>query len=135
MLLKACYQTNSWLEEIRAQVAEIFQEANVNAQEETTQPTNENEQKEDSRRLEHPPTAETPELDKIKMEFYKALKEFEGTDPTIQCQIPKQKCSRKLATIITTVNQEILLEHLKHVTSFLELHNTIYATAVATVKL
>jgi hypothetical protein len=46
-----------WLEEIRAQVAENFKEAIVNSEEETTQPTDENEQKEDSRRLEHPPAA------------------------------------------------------------------------------
>ena len=78
-----------WLEEIRVQVAEIVKEANVNAEEETTQRTDENEQKEDIRRLEHPPTAENSELDKIKIEFYKALKEFEGTDPTIRYQIPK----------------------------------------------
>jgi len=70
------------------------------------------------------------------MEFYKAVKEFEGTDPAMRYQIPKQKCSRKLATIITTVNQEILPEYLKHnVTSFLELRNTIYAAAVTTVSL
>jgi len=125
-----------WVEEIGAQVAENFKEANVNSEEETTQPTDENEQKEDSRWLEHPPAAEHPELDKINIEFHKALKEIEGTDPTMQYQIPKQKCSRKLATIITTVNQEILPEYLEHnVTSFLELHNTIYAAAVATVRL
>jgi hypothetical protein len=71
-------------------------------------------------------------VDKIKIEFYKTLKEFEGTDPTTRYKIPKQKCSRKLASIITTVNQE----YLKHnVTSFLELHNAIYAAAVATVKM
>jgi len=72
----------------------------------------------------------------MKIEFYKAQNEFEGRDPTIRYQIPKQKCSRKLATIITTVNQEILPDYLKHnVTSFLESHNTIYAAAVTTVKL
>jgi len=66
----------------------------------------------------------------------KALKEFGETDPTMRYQIPKQKCSRKLATIITTVNQEILPDYLKYNdTSFLELHNTIYAAAVATVRL
>jgi len=125
-----------WLEEIRAQVPETLKEANVNSEKETTQPTDEIEQKEDSRRIEHPLTAENPELDKIKIEFYKALKEFEGTDPTMLYQIPKQKCSLKLATNITTVNQEILPDYLKHnVTSFLELHNTIYLAAVATVKL
>jgi hypothetical protein len=86
--------------------------------------------------LENPQTAENPELDKIKIEFYKALKKFEGTDPTIRYQIPKQKCSRKLATIITTKNQEILPEYLKNnVTNFLELHNTIYTAAVATVRM
>jgi hypothetical protein len=46
---------------------------------------------------------DNPELDKIEIEFHKALQEFEGTDPTIRYQIPKQKCSRKLATIITTI--------------------------------
>jgi len=117
-------------------VAETFKEADVNSEKETTQPIDEIEQKEDSRRLEHPPIAENPELDKIKIEFYKTLKEFEGTDPTMRYQIPKQTCSRKLATIITTVNQEMLPDYLKHnVTSFLELHNTIYAAAVATVRL
>ena len=35
-------------------MAETFKEANVKAEEETTQPTNKNEQKEDTRRLEHP---------------------------------------------------------------------------------
>jgi hypothetical protein len=64
-------------------VAEAFKEANVNAEEETTQPTDENKQYKDSGRLEHQLTAENPELDKIKIEFYKALKEFEGKDPTI----------------------------------------------------
>jgi hypothetical protein len=83
--------------------------------------------------LKSPHTVENLELDKIKIEFYKALKEFEGTDPTIRHQIPKQKCSRKLATIITA---EILPEYLKHnVTNFLELHDTIYAAVVATVRL
>jgi hypothetical protein len=71
-----------WLEGIRVQVAETFKEENVNSEEETTQPTDENEQKEDTRRLEHPLTAENPELDNMKIEFYKALKEFEGTEPT-----------------------------------------------------
>ena len=83
--------------------------------------------------MKSPQTVENLELDKIKIEFYKALKEFEGTDPTIRHQIPKQKCSRKLATIITA---EILPEYLKHnVTNFLELHDTIYAAVVATVRL
>jgi len=54
--------------------------------------------------VESPQTVENPELDKIKIEFYKALKEFEGTDPNTRYQIPKQKCSRRLATIITAVN-------------------------------
>ena len=117
-------------------MAEKFKEANVNSQKETTQPTDETEQNEDSQILEHPPTAENPELDKIKIEFYKAQKEFERTDPTVRYQIPKQMCSWKLATIITTVNREILPDYLKHnVTSFLELHNTIYTAAVATVRL
>jgi len=72
-----------WLEEFWAQVAENFKEANVNSEEKTTYPTNEIEQKEGSRRLEHPPTAENSELIKIKIEIYKELKEFEGTDPTM----------------------------------------------------
>ena len=76
-------------------MAENFKEANVNSEEETTQPTDENEQKEDNRRLEHPPAAKKPELDKIKIEFDKELKEFEGTDPNMRYHIPKQKCSRK----------------------------------------
>jgi len=38
-------------------VAEKFKEANVKAEEETTQRTDENEQKENSRSLEHPPIA------------------------------------------------------------------------------
>ena len=91
-----------WLEKIRAQLAENFKETNVTTDEETTQPTDANRE---SRSLENQQTAGNPELDKIKIEFYKALKEFEGTDPTIRYQIPKQKRSRKLATIITTVNQ------------------------------
>ena len=62
-------------------MGETFKEANIKTEEVTTQPTDENEQKEESRRLEHSPTAENPELHKIKMEFYKALKEFEGTNP------------------------------------------------------
>ena len=125
-----------WLEEIRAQVAETFKVTNVNTEEETTRPTDENEQKEESRSLENPQTAENPELDKIKAEFYKALKEFEGTEPTIRYQIPKQKCSRKLSTIITTINRDILPENLKNnITNFLGLHNTIYAASVATVRM
>jgi hypothetical protein len=63
-----------WLEEIRAQVAETFKETNVNTEEEATQPTDENEQKEDSRRLEHPPTAENPELDKVKNRILQGTK-------------------------------------------------------------
>jgi hypothetical protein len=117
-------------------VAETFKVTNVNTEEETTQPIDKNEQKEESQSLENPQTAENPELDKIKTEFYKVLKKFEGTDPTIRYQITKQKCSRKLATIITTINQEILPEYLKkNVTNFLELHNTIYTAAVATVRM
>jgi len=105
----------------------------VNTDEETTQPTDANRE---SRSLENPQTAVNPELDKIKIEFYKALKESEGTDPTIRYQIPKRKCPKKLVTIITTVNKEILSEYLKYnVTNFLELQNTIYAAAVATVRL
>jgi len=104
-------------------LAETFKETNVNTDEETTQPTDANRE---SQNLEHSKTAENPEVDKLKIEFYKALKEFEGTDPTKRYQIPKQKRSRKLASIITTVNQEILPEYLKYnVTNFLELHNTI----------
>jgi DNA polymerase III epsilon subunit-like protein len=79
---------------------------------------------------------ENPELDKIKTEFHKALKQFEGRDPAIRLQIPKQKCSRKLATTITAINLEILLEYMKNnVTNFLELHHTIYTAAVATVRM
>jgi len=54
------------LEEIRAEVVENFIERNLNTEEETTQPTDENEQKENSRRLEQPPTVDNPELDKVK---------------------------------------------------------------------
>jgi hypothetical protein len=39
------------------------------------------------------------------------LKEFEGTGPIMRYQIPKQKYSRKLATIITSVNQNILQKY------------------------
>jgi len=46
----------------------------VNTDEETTQHTDANRE---SQRLENSLTAENPELDKIKIEFYKALKEFE----------------------------------------------------------
>jgi hypothetical protein len=66
-----------WLEEIRAQVAETFKVTNVNTEEEITQPIDENEQNEESRSLENPQTTENPQLDTIKTEFYKALKEFE----------------------------------------------------------
>jgi len=49
-------------------------------------------------------------------------------------QTPKQKCSRKIATPMITVNQKKLSEYLKYyVTSFLEVHSTIYTAAVATV--
>ena len=78
-----------WLEEIRAQVAVTFKETNGNAEGETAQPTDEKEQREESRNLENPQIAENLELDKVKIEFYKALKEFEGTYPKIRCQIPK----------------------------------------------
>ena len=72
----------------------------------------------------------------MKIEFHKALKELEGTDPTIRYQTPKQKCPRKIATSITTINPEILPEYMKNnVTNFLELHNTIYAAGVATVRM
>jgi hypothetical protein len=138
--------TKPWLEEIRAQVAETLRETtvkendqdseeNINTDEETTQPIGENEQKE-RQSLESRQTVENPEVDKIKIEFHKALREFEGTDPAIRLQIPKQKCSRKLATIITAMNQEILPEYMKNrVTNFLELHNTIYEAAFATVTM
>jgi hypothetical protein len=109
-------------------------EENINTDEETTKHIGENEQKEEQS-LESRQTEENPELDKIKIEFHKALKEFEGTDPAIRLQIPKQKCSRKLATIITAINQEILPEYTKNVTNFPELHNTIYAAAVATMRM
>jgi hypothetical protein len=68
-----------WLEEIRAQVAETFKETNVNTEKEITQYTD---NKKESRSLECPQKVENPELDKIKIEFYKALKEFEETNPT-----------------------------------------------------
>jgi hypothetical protein len=138
--------TKPWLEEIRAQVAEPLKETtvkendqdseeNINTDEETAKPLSENEQKEEQS-LETRQTEENPELDKIKIEFHKALKEFEGTDPAIRLQTPKQKCSRKLATIITAINQEILPEYMKNnVTNFPELHNTIYTAAVATVRM
>jgi hypothetical protein len=114
-------------------VAETFKNANVNTEEEITQSTDE---KEESRSLESSHTVENLELGKIKIEFYKALKEFEGTDPNTRYQVPKQKCSRRLATIIAAVNREILPEYLKHnVTNFLELHDTIYGAAVATARL
>jgi hypothetical protein len=123
-----------WLEKIKVQVAETFKVKNLNREEDTTQLIDENEQKQESRSLESPQTAENPDLATIKAEFYKTLREFEGTDPTIRYQISKQKCSRKLAAIITIINQEILPEYLKNnVTDFLELHTTVYAAAVATV--
>jgi murein L,D-transpeptidase YcbB/YkuD len=109
-------------------------EENINTDEETTQPISENEQRE-KQSLQSRHTVENPELDKIKIEFHKALKEFEGTDPAIRLQIPKQKCSRKLATIITAINQKILPKYMKNkVTNFPELH-IIYAAAVATVRM
>jgi len=43
--------TKPWLEEIRAQVVENLNEANVNSDEETMQHTDENQQKENGRRL------------------------------------------------------------------------------------
>jgi hypothetical protein len=101
--------TKPWLEEIKAQVAETLKETtvkennqdseeNINTGEETTQPISENKQKE-KQSLESRQTVENPELNKIKIEFHKALKDFEGRDPVTGLQIPKQKCSRKLATI------------------------------------
>ena len=54
-----------WLEKIRAQLAETFKETNMITDEETTQTADVNRE---SRSLEN------PELDKIKREFYKALK-------------------------------------------------------------
>jgi hypothetical protein len=110
--------TKPWLEEIRVQVAGTLKETtvkendqdfeeNINTDEETTQSMSENEQKE-RQSLESRQTVENPELDKIKIEFHKALKQFEGRGPAIRLQIPKQKCSRKLAIIITAINQEIL---------------------------
>jgi hypothetical protein len=117
-------------------VAETLKATHVDTGEEITKPINENEYKAENQSSDNSQTADNPELDKIKIEFHKALQEFEGRDPTIRYQIPIQKCSRKLATIITTINQEILQEHMKNnVTDFLELHNTIYAAAVATVRM
>ena len=51
-------------------MAETFKETNVNTDAETTQPTDANRE---SQSLETPQAAENPELDKIKIEFYKAL--------------------------------------------------------------
>ena len=121
-------------------MANTLKATNGDIEEEVTQSIKENERKEENRSLENPQensqTAENPELDKTKIEFHKALKEFEGTDPTIRYQIPKLKCSRKLATIITTINQEIFPNYMKNnVTNFIELHNIIYAAAVATVRM
>jgi hypothetical protein len=82
-------------------VAETLKETNVNTEKKITQSID---RKEESRSLESAWTVENPELDKIKVEFYKALKESEGSDLTTRYQIRKQKCSRKLATIITAVN-------------------------------
>jgi hypothetical protein len=53
-----------WLEEIRAQVAEIFKETNVNTEEEIIQSTD---KKKESWSLESPQTVENLELDKIKI--------------------------------------------------------------------
>ena len=76
------------------QVAEIVKKANVIAEEETTQPIDKNEQKEDSRSLEHQFTAQNTELDKVKIEFYKALKEFEGPENgVITRQTRSKQCS------------------------------------------
>jgi iron-sulfur cluster repair protein YtfE (RIC family) len=47
-------------------------------------------------------------------------------------QIPKQKCSGKLAAIITTITQAYTKNS---TTDFLELHNTIYTAAVNTVRM
>jgi len=91
--------TKPWLEEIRVQVAENIKEANVIAEEETTQPIDENEQKEDSRSLEHQLTAENPELDKIKIEFYKTLKEIEGSK---NCVISRQTRSKQCSHYANT---------------------------------
>jgi hypothetical protein len=79
-----------WLDDIKAQVAETFKETNVNTEEGATQPTDETEHKEESCSLEKPQTVENPQLDKIRTEFYKALKEIEATDPSTRYQIPKQ---------------------------------------------
>jgi hypothetical protein len=77
-----------WLEEIRAQMANTLQATNGDTEEEVTQPIKENEQKEENQCLETPQensqAAENTELDKIKIQFHKALKEFEGTNPTIR---------------------------------------------------
>ena len=110
-------------------MAENFKETNENTEEGATQPTDE---KRESRSLD----CRKPRPRQNKNRILQDTKKFEGTYPTIRYQIPKQKCSRKLATIITTVNQEILPEYLKYkVTNFLGLHITIYAAAVATVRL
>ena len=62
------------LERIRAKVAEIFMEKNVNTEEETTQTTDENEQKEGSRRLEQQATVDNPELDEVKNRILQGTK-------------------------------------------------------------
>jgi hypothetical protein len=59
-------------------VAETFKETNVNTEGEITQSIDD---KEESQSLECPQNVENLELDKIKIEFYKELKKFEGTDP------------------------------------------------------
>jgi transposase-like protein len=51
-----------------------LKDRNVTTEEEATQPTDENEEKEESRSSENPQTAENSVLGKIKIEFYKALK-------------------------------------------------------------
>ena len=86
-------------------------------------------------KLRKPTDCRTPRTRQNKNRVLQGAKRIRRKDPTIRYQIPKQKCSRKLATIITTVNQEILPEYLKkNVANFLELHNTTYAAAVATVR-
>lgn len=72
----------------------------------------------------------------LRMEFTRALLEFEGTNPLVRPSIPRQNSSRRLAIAAELMNNMILPNYLEqHASTFDELHTAIYAAAVAIVRL
>lgn len=90
-----------------------------------------------------PPEPDTPQtvtrqgdyVNKIRDEFFRALSEFDGSDPTCRPSIPKQNSSKKLAIITNILDTEILSNYLEDQSAFEDIHNAVYAAAVAATRI